>query len=149
NLPGTQLAGLRAGNELAENVCEHGGPPSIVLNECTLTVHMNRPAPETASIAAGAASALGASVCCVLPLVLVAIGVGGAWVAQLRALERFYPVFVGLAIAAFAYAFYRLYLKAVPCASPACSRQRRISRRRARRRATTPTRCRPRRSRKR
>jgi len=39
---------------------------------------MNRPAPETASIAAGAASALGASVCCVLPLVLVAIGVGSA-----------------------------------------------------------------------
>ena len=77
---------------------------------------MNRPAPETASIAAGAASALGASVCCVLPLVLVAIGVGGAWVAQLRSLERFYPVFVGLAIAAFAYAFYRLYLKPAPCA---------------------------------
>src|SRR5436309_14782721 len=77
---------------------------------------MNRPAPETASIAAGVASALGASVCCVLPLVLVAIGVGGAWVAQLRSLERFYPVFVGLAIAAFAYAFYRLYLKPAPCA---------------------------------
>ena len=94
---------------------------------------MNRPAPETASIAAGAASALGASVCCVLPLVLVAIGVGGAWVAQLRSLERFYPVFVGLAIAAFAYAFYRLYLKAVPCApdtacvSPTTRRNQRIA----------------------
>ncbi len=77
---------------------------------------MNRPAPETASIAAGVASALGASVCCVLPLLLVAIGVGGAWVAQLRALERFYPAFVGVAIAAFAYAFYRLYLKPAACA---------------------------------
>ena len=94
---------------------------------------MNRPAPETASIAAGAASALGASVCCVLPLVLVAIGVGGAWVAQLRSLERFYPVFVGLAIAAFAYAFYRLYLKPAPCApdtacvSPATRRNQRIA----------------------
>ena len=93
----------------------------------------DRPAPETASIAAGAASALGASVCCVLPLVLVAIGVGGAWVAQLRALERFYPVFVGLAIAAFAYAFYRLYLKPAPCApdtacvSPTTRRNQRIA----------------------
>ena len=37
--------------------------------------------------------------------------------AQLRSLERFYPVFVGLAIAAFAYAFYRLYLKPAPCAA--------------------------------
>jgi len=78
---------------------------------------MRSPAPESASIAAGAISALGASVCCVLPLALVAIGIGGAWVAQLRSLERFYPVFVGLAIAAFAYAFYRLYLKPAPCAS--------------------------------
>ena len=75
---------------------------------------MKSPAPESASIAAGAISALGASVCCVLPLALVAIGIGGAWVAQLRSLERFYPVFVGLAIAAFAYAFYRLYLKPAP-----------------------------------
>jgi mercuric ion transport protein len=70
---------------------------------------------ETAPLAAGVASAVGASVCCVLPLVLVFIGVGGAWVAQLRALERFYPIFVALAVAAFAYAFYRLYLRPAPC----------------------------------
>ncbi len=77
---------------------------------------MNRPAPESASIAAGALSALGASTCCVLPLVLVSVGVGGAWVAQLRELERFYYVFVALAIGAFGYAFYRLYLRPAPCA---------------------------------
>src|SRR5437773_1224965 len=82
---------------------------------------MKRPAPETASIVAGIASALGASTCCVLPLVAVSIGLGGAWIAQMRELERFFPVFVGLAIAAFAYAFYRLYLKPAPCApDPAC-----------------------------
>lgn len=80
---------------------------------------MNRPAPESASIAAGAISALGASTCCVLPLVLVSIGVGGAWVAQLRELERFYYVFVALAIGAFGYAFYRLYLRPAPCAPDA------------------------------
>jgi hypothetical protein len=60
---------------------------------------MKWPAPESASIAAGAISALGASVCCMLPLALVSIGFGGAWIAQLRSLERFYPVFVGVAIA--------------------------------------------------
>jgi mercuric ion transport protein len=76
---------------------------------------MNRPAPETASIVAGVASALGASTCCVLPLVAVSIGLGGAWVAQMRELERFYPIFIGVAIAAFAFAFYRLYLKPAPC----------------------------------
>lgn len=94
---------------------------------------MHRPAPETASIAAGAASALGASTCCVLPLVLVSLGVGGAWVAQLRTLERFQWVFLGLATAAFGYAFYRLYLRPAPCgpgtacATPAARRRQRIA----------------------
>ena len=66
-------------------------------------------------------------------VVLVAVGVGGAWVARLRSLERFYPVFVGLAIAAFAYAFYRLYLTPAPCApdaacvSPTTRRNQRIA----------------------
>jgi mercuric ion transport protein len=77
---------------------------------------MNRPAPETASITAGALSALGASTCCVLPLALVSAGVGGAWIAQLRALERFQWIFIALAVAAFGYAFYRLYLRPAPCA---------------------------------
>jgi len=77
---------------------------------------MNRPAPETASIVAGAASALGASTCCVLPLVLVSAGMGGAWIAQLRAVEQFQWVFIALAVAAFGYAFYRLYLRPAPCA---------------------------------
>ena len=89
--------------------------------------------PETTSITAGLASAVGASACCVLPLTLVSVGLGGAWVAQLRALERFAPVFIGLALVAFGYAFYRLYLKPVPCAPeyqcaiPATRRRQRIA----------------------
>lgn len=93
---------------------------------------MNRPAPESVSILAGAAAALGASSCCVLPLALVTLGVSSAWLARLRALEPFYPEFVGLAIAAFAFAFWRLYLRPVPCeaddacAIPAVRRRQRI-----------------------
>jgi len=94
---------------------------------------MIRPAPESASIVAGAVSAMGASACCVLPLVLVTIGVGGAWVAQLRELERFYYVFAGVALAAFGYAFYRLYLRPAiacatdgACAAPLVRRNQRI-----------------------
>lgn len=80
---------------------------------------MKIPGPESASIAAGAVSALGASACCVLPLAAISVGLGGAWVAQLRELERFYYVFAGIAIAAFAFAFYRLYLRPQPCAADA------------------------------
>ena len=94
---------------------------------------MGPPAPESASIAAGALSALGASTCCVLPLVLVSLGVGGAWIAQLRALERFQWIFIALALGAFGYAFYRLYLRSAPCdpgvvcAAPATRRRQRIA----------------------
>jgi mercuric ion transport protein len=94
---------------------------------------MNRPVPESASIAAGTISALGASTCCVLPLVLVSVGIGGAWVAQLRELERFYYIFVAIAVTAFGYAFYRLYLRPAPCApdgscgNPAVRRRQRIA----------------------
>jgi mercuric ion transport protein len=94
---------------------------------------MQVPAPETTSIAAGAISALGASTCCMLPLVLVSAGVGGAWMAQLRALERFQWIFIAAAVAAFAYAFYRLYLRPAPCAadgscaSPPTRRRQRIA----------------------
>jgi mercuric ion transport protein len=94
---------------------------------------MQTPAPESASIAAGAISALGASTCCVLPLALVSAGVGGAWVAQLRSLEQSQWVFIALAVAAFGYAFYRLYLRPAPCApgtvcpSPATRRNQRVA----------------------
>lgn len=95
---------------------------------------MNRPAPESASIVAGCVSALGASTCCVLPLVLVSVGVGGAWVAQLRELERFQWIFIALALAAFGFAFYRLYLRpaiacapGTACALPATRRRQRIA----------------------
>lgn len=78
---------------------------------------MKAPAPESASLAAGALSAVGASACCVLPLAAITLGLGGAWIAQLRELERFFWLFVAAAVAAFAFAFYRLYLRAVPCST--------------------------------
>ena len=94
---------------------------------------MNRPAPETTSLVAGGFAALGASTCCVLPLALVSAGFGGVWIAQLRELERLQWLFIGVAAAAFAYAFYRLYLKPVACAadgscaSPVLRRRNRIA----------------------
>ena len=93
---------------------------------------MQRLAPESASIVAGAMSALGASSCCVLPFALVSMGLGGAWIARLRALEQFQWVFIALAAVAFGYAFYRLYLRPAPCGpdlacTPATRRHQRIA----------------------
>lgn len=113
-------------------------PYLSTVQECATSLverkaQMKPPAAENASIATGALAALGASSCCVLPLVLVSVGLGGAWVAQLREMERFFPVFVAIAVAAFGYAFYRLYLRPAPCAPgeacavPAARRNQRIA----------------------
>ena len=45
------------------------------------------------SLAAGALAAIGASICCVGPLVLLLMGIG--WVATLAALEPMRPFFMG------------------------------------------------------
>jgi mercuric ion transport protein len=69
---------------------------------------MKKPALETVSFVTGAVSAIAASACCALPVILVSLGVGGAWLSRLRSLERFFPVFVGIAVAGFGFGFYRM-----------------------------------------
>ncbi len=56
-------------------------------------------------------AAVAASVCCIGPLVLLALGVGGAWVGSLTALEPFRPYFMGITFIFLGYAFYRIYRK--------------------------------------
>jgi mercuric ion transport protein len=65
---------------------------------------------------AGILSAIGASICCVGPLVLLALGVSGAWIGSLTALEPYRPILIGLTLLFLGFAFHRLYL-----ARPACS----------------------------
>jgi len=52
-----------------------------------------------------------ASVCCVAPLVLVMLGVSGAWVGNLRALEPYKPIFILFTIGFLAAGFYSAYRK--------------------------------------
>ena len=48
------------------------------------------------SLIAGVLAAIGASVCCVGPLVLLALGIGGSWVGSLTAMEPYRPFLIGL-----------------------------------------------------
>lgn len=52
-------------------------------------------------------AAVAASTCCTIPLTLVALGFGGAWIGTLTALEPLRPLFVTLAVGALSYAGYR------------------------------------------
>jgi len=47
-----------------------------------------------------------ASTCCILPLVLVSIGVGGAWMSNLTALAPYQPIFLSLAALSIAGGFW-------------------------------------------
>ena len=84
------------------------------------------------SVVAGVAAAIGASACCAGPLLLVILGVGGAWGSRLVALEPLQPYFVAAALMFFGFAFYRLYRiqeTCAPdevCAIPAVRRRQRV-----------------------
>ncbi len=49
--------------------------------------------------AGGILAALGASSCCILPLVLFGLGASGAWIGNLTAMAPYQPVFVAVAVA--------------------------------------------------
>jgi mercuric ion transport protein len=71
---------------------------------------------EKTSLVAGVLAAIGASVCCVGPLVLLGLGISGAWISNLTALEPYRPVFVGLTLLFLGLAFRKLYLVPQACA---------------------------------
>jgi mercuric ion transport protein len=68
------------------------------------------------SLAAGVLAAIGASLCCVVPLVLLALGIGGAWIGNLTALEPYRPIFIGLTLLFLGLAFRQLYVTTAGCA---------------------------------
>ena len=85
------------------------------------------------SLIAGALAAMGASVCCVGPLLLLALGIGGTWVGSLTAMEPFRPLFIGLTLLFLGLAFRKLYLvprvyaPGTPCADPRILRRQRVT----------------------
>lgn len=63
----------------------------------------------------GGLAAILASTCCLGPLILVALGLSGAWIGNLTALEPFRPFFIGVALVALFFAGRRVYRPARAC----------------------------------
>ena len=70
----------------------------------------------------GVLGALGASSCCVLPLIFFGLGISGAWIGNLTALAPFQPLFVAAALGFLGAGFWRTYRKQAACDGPACAR---------------------------
>jgi mercuric ion transport protein len=64
------------------------------------------------SISAAVLAAVTASICCVGPLLLLGLGVSGAWIGTLTVLEPVRPFFSILTLGFLGFAFYRVYRRA-------------------------------------
>jgi mercuric ion transport protein len=70
---------------------------------------------EKGTLIAGGLAALLASTCCLGPLLLVTLGVSGAWIGNLTALEPYRPIFIGAALVALAFAWRRIFRRTPAC----------------------------------
>jgi mercuric ion transport protein len=68
------------------------------------------------ALAAGGIAAVLASTCCLGPLILVMLGVSGAWIGNLTVLEPYRPVFIAGAVVALYFAWRRIWAPVVDCA---------------------------------
>lgn len=74
--------------------------------------------------AGGIFGAIAASSCCILPLALFSLGVGGAWIGNLTALAPYQPIFVVITLGFLGYGYWLVYRKPkAACAEgSACAR---------------------------
>lgn len=65
---------------------------------------------RTALLAAGGVlGAIGASTCCIIPLVFISVGMGGAWLGNVVALAPYQPIFIAIAVGCLGTGFYFVY----------------------------------------
>lgn len=68
------------------------------------------------SLLTGGLATLFASACCLGPLVLITLGVSGAWIGKFTVLEPFQPLFIGAALIALFFAGKRIWRPVSECA---------------------------------
>ena len=68
--------------------------------------------------AGGVGGAVLASICCLGPLVLVSLGVSGAWIGNLTALEPYKPIFATIALVFIGLGFRQVYFRSNAVCKP-------------------------------
>ena len=67
------------------------------------------------ALLAGGLAALLASACCIGPLLLLSVGISGAWIGHLTELGPLQPVFLGVAVLALVVAWRRIWRPTQDC----------------------------------
>jgi mercuric ion transport protein len=92
---------------------------------------MIRPPSSRVALLGAAFGAVAASVCCVVPLVLVLMGISGAWISNLTAFDAWRPWTVGATLIFVGWSFWTLYGPTARCdADGACASPAVLARRR-------------------
>ena len=86
----------------------------------------------TKQLWASVLAAIVGSLCCVAPLVLLTLGISGAWISQLTALEPYRPIFIVATVILTGLAFRQLYIVPARCAPGESCADPRLQRRQRR-----------------
>ncbi len=78
-------------------------------------VNNSRERTGSGALFVGGLAAILASTCCLGPLLLVAVGLSGAWIGNLTRLEPYRPFFIGAAVVALFFAGRRIFRPAHAC----------------------------------
>jgi mercuric ion transport protein len=76
---------------------------------------MRSPLNAKIALVGGVLAGIGASACCVGPLLLLSLGISGAWIGNLTSLEPYRPIFIVLTLIFVGLAFRKLYLVPQTC----------------------------------
>lgn len=100
---------MQAANE--QEILMTGNPRTVTADESAEMASERGGARQGLAAAGGVLGALAASSCCLLPLALTVAGISGAWMANLRALAPYQPIFIAMTVAVLGYGFYLVYRK--------------------------------------
>ncbi len=78
-------------------------------------VNNSRERTGSGALFVGGLAAILASTCCLGPLLLVVLGLSGAWIGNLTRLEPYRPFFIGAALVALFFACRRIFRPAQAC----------------------------------
>lgn len=114
---------------------EHYSTPNIVQSAAAHaggSADAGKPASAKTPLTGGVIAGIGASICCIGPLVLVALGLGGAAAGLIAFFTPLRPIFIGLALLSLGFAAYRLFFvpkvcaPGMACADPRTLRNQRL-----------------------
>ena len=67
------------------------------------------------SLTSGVLASVATSLCCVVPLALLILGVSGAWIGNLTALKPYSPIFITIALVALFFAYRSIFITKDSC----------------------------------